>query len=271
MRISARQLRAEVAGRNLRLAADLPHECTCSRIPSVLFQAREGTHGNFLPASYRRIAASRDWSKRLRKHYAASASLPRWGDRVRRELDCANSSDALLMNIFCYPGVTSRRTVCALMGIVPGSRPKFGVRSGTPLVNGSADRTEIDMVVGNLFVEAKLTESGFQSARPELVLRYKDIDTVFDIAELPMRAGKFESYQLIRGIMAAQYGGSSFLLICDGRRADLAEDFFRVVRAVRGCDLRSRCALLVWQELCLALPTALQTFLMRKYGISASG
>ena len=33
------------------------------------------------------------------------------------------SSDALLMNVFCYPDVTRRREVCRILGFEPGSVP----------------------------------------------------------------------------------------------------------------------------------------------------
>jgi hypothetical protein len=52
--------------------------------------------------------------------------------RTRPELDCANSSDALLMNIFCYPGVGARKRLCALLGIASGLRPQFGVGARIP-------------------------------------------------------------------------------------------------------------------------------------------
>ena len=117
------------------------------------------------------------------------------------------------MNIFCYPGITRRKPLCALLGVKPGERPQFGVRPGTPTVNGRADRTEIDMALGHLLVEAKLTEAGFQKARPDLVLRYEDLDTVFHVAELPSADGVFDSYQLIRGIMAAYHLGMSFVVM----------------------------------------------------------
>jgi hypothetical protein len=44
------------------------------------------------------------------------------------------------------------------------------------------------------------------------------------------------------------------------------------VRAVRNCELRSRLAILTWQELAATLPPRLQKFLAAKYGIfSAAG
>lgn len=268
-RLTAAELRRELSARNLRLAEGLAHESTFGEIPSVLYQDANGEHGNFLPAVYRRICAHPEWRRRLAKCYTASKRVPRPQDRTRRELDCANSSDALLMNIFCYPGITRRSAVCSLLGIHPRLHPQFGVNPRLPLITGHADRTEIDMCLGHLFVEAKLTESGFQHARPDLVLRYKDFGIVFDPSELRTRRGMYESYQLIRGILAAHHCDQSFLLLYDARREDLKEQFYRALRAVRSCELRSRLAILSWQELSFALPKALRQFLQEKYGIGS--
>jgi len=270
MRLSATALRCELSQRNLALAQAVPHEYTPGAVPSVVYQPFDGAHGNFLPAVYRRICASSDWSRRLKKCYTASRRLALSADHIRRELDCANSSDALLMNVFCYPGVTCRKQVCALLGIRPGSRPQFGMKPGIPLVSGRADRTEIDMALGHLFVEAKLTEGGFQSARSDLVLRYSDVNAVFNLDALPSSAGLVEGYQLVRGVLAAHHCGTSYLVLCDGRRSDLIEACYRVFVAVRSCELRSRVGLLTWQELSSALPSTLQRFLVSKYGICGS-
>ncbi len=132
-RISSVALRMELSSRNLMLAEKVAHESTIGETPSILYHDVSGRHGNFLPASYRRICAAPDWQRRLNKHYSASSRVARSRDRVRRELDCANSSDALLMNIFCYPGITRRKPVCQLLGVEPGCRPQFGVRTANAL------------------------------------------------------------------------------------------------------------------------------------------
>ena len=54
------------------------------------------------------------------------------------------------------------------------------------------------MVVDDLLVEAKLTESDFQSARFDLIHRYRDLETVFDVTKLPVRNDRYNGYQLIR-------------------------------------------------------------------------
>jgi hypothetical protein len=57
----------------------------------------------------------------------------------------------------------------------------------------------------------------------------------------------------------------------DARRPDLREQWYEVMQAVKLTDLRWRCKVLTWQELCEALPEALQEFLDWKYGIVAPG
>ena len=158
------------------------------------------------------------------------------------------------MNIFCYPRVLSRPRLCTLLGIGPGLRPIFGFKPRIPLLNEQGDRTEVDMKISDLLVEAKLTESGFQLRPSRLLHRYRDLDEVFDVSELPIVGERVRGYQLIREILAAYAVDCSFLLLCDGRRADLVDGWFAVVRAVRSYSFRSRLKLLTWQEIAGALP-----------------
>lgn len=124
-------------------------------------------------------------------------------------------------------------------------------------------------LVGALLVEAKLTESDFQTARYELIRRYQDLEAVFEVSKLSSRDGIFIGYQLIRGALAAYATGCSFCVLCDARRPDLIEVWYRVMRAVHDVELRCRLKLLTWQELAFVLPNDLQTFLEEKYGIFA--
>ncbi len=239
-----------------------------SAVPSIVYAESEaGEHGNFLPAAYRRILQQPAWKARLAKVYTGSRFLPRKADRTRGELECANSSDALLMNIFCYPGVLRRRAVSSLLGIPPGLRPEFGVRAGIPLKNGARDRSEMDLKLGDLLLEAKLTEGDFQTARCDLVHRYRDLDSVFEVDRLPMRYGKYRSCQLIRGALAAYAHGASFAVVCDQRRQDLVEACFEVLSAVASTELRCRMSVVTWQELAQTLPRKVKVFLAEKYGI----
>ena len=268
--LTAASLRRDLSARNLDRAHGHPPELTFGQTPSVVYTPDPAqTHGNFLPASYRRILANPAWSARLAKTYTASARIGRRHDRAHRsELDCASSSDALLMNVFCFPGILRRPAVLHLLGLAPGLKPSFGVRATLPVTGSLPDRTELDLVVGDLILESKLTETGFGQARAALVTRYRDLPDVFHTDDLPRSAtGSFAGYQLLRSVLAAHATGNRFALLADARRADLHEAWFQVLRAVRSADLRSRLLLLTWQELARALPPAPQHFLSTKYGI----
>ena len=275
--LSAAGLRREIAWRNLRRGRVHAHEVTYGSLPSVIFQEVEGGHGNFLEASYEAIVARPEWAARLRKSYSADKWVSRRWDRSRYELDCANSSDALLMNVFCYPGIQSHGPLCALLGVERGLTPVFGYKPRVPLMGGKGgralvDATEVDMLLGSLLVEAKLTESSFQTAPLTRVLRYRGLEEVFDVDELQamggiVRSDQVQSYQLIRGVMAARHEGRSFVVVCDGRRVDLREKWFLVMRAVRCRELRSRLAIVTWQEIAAAVPGMVRRFLAEKYGI----
>lgn len=263
-------LRRELSARNLEIASATGwvHELTNGETPSVIFARSEDHHGNFHPKSFRNICANPQWSRRLTKVHTSgrktsSRAAWRW-----KELDCANSSDALLMNIFCYSRVLRNRALSSLLGIDPGHLPEFGFKPGIPLRNGKTDHTEIDMRLGGLLVEAKLTETDFQPAPVRMIERYRDIDEVLDRPELTSSGGVVTCYQLVRGVLAAYSTGGSFCVLCDARRPDLIESWYSVMRAVRSCVLRCRLQLLTWQELSSVLPSPLQRFLERKYGIS---
>ncbi len=201
-------------------------------------------------------------------HTQARSSLPR-EDRRWRELDSCNSSDALLMNVFCFPRTLPDGAVYDLLGVEQGGSPEFGFRARVPLANGKFDRTEVDMRLGGLLVEAKLTESDFQCAELEVVENYRDFAEVFERRSLPKFGGRYNSYQLIRNVLAAHHNQASFCVLLDARRTDLLEDWFAVMSSVRPVDLRLRCKVLTWQELAEVLPRKLQRFLADKYGIGA--
>src|SRR5205085_2379363 len=172
--------------------------------------------------------------------------------------------------VFCYPKLLSNWRITALLGLLASCQPIFGFKARVPLQQGKTDRTEVDLKLGSLLVESKLTESGFQQRSCDALARYKDFNTVFEVGELPRAGDLFVSYQLIRNILAAYATGSSFCLLLDSRRPDLREAFYRILRCVKASDLRSRLKLLTWQELSGALPPALRSFLAEQYGITPS-
>jgi hypothetical protein len=268
----AGELRRELSFRNQQYAKRLQllNRESYGDPPSICYLPSEDgmRHGNFLRESYCAILRNASWRKRLLKaHSQARIALPR-EDRAWRELDSSNSSDALLMNIFCFPATLRSRRVLDLLVVEAGFVPEFGFRAGVPLVNARFDRTEVDMRLDKLLVESKLTESDFQCREVAVVESYRDFADVFDCGNLPQDARGFLSYQLIRNVLAAHHGNGSFCVMLDARRPDLREAWFEVMACIRIVDLRLRCKVLTWQELAEALPGKLQRFLEEKYGIA---
>lgn len=264
-------------------------------------------HGNFFDPAYQAIRGRPEWMRRFNKvHTSGRLGLPKpENGRKWRELDSCMSSDALLMNVFCTPGVLDR--VSNALGVDAGARPEFGWKAKVPLKSGLMDRTEVDMRLGSLLVEAKLTESDFQTRAARFVEAYRDLDVAFERELLPraaIKAGRVTSereypeeysqeyeepahpsiprlerwveapvepgyagYQLIRNVLAAYTAGSSFCVIHDARRPDLREEWFGVMRAVRSAEMRTRLKVLTWQELAGMVDGELQEFLAAKYGI----
>jgi len=185
----AAQLRQELVLRNRIYAGGRAHVESYGSAPVVVYEPECGRHGNFFSAAYTAIAANPDWMRRFDKvHAQAARSLPRPQlDSARRwrELDSSMSSDALLMNIFCTPGVADSQAMRDTLGVDVEAVPIFGWKARVPLANGRFDRTEIDMRLGSLLAEAKLTEVGFQTRAATIVEAYRDFDTVFDRDRLP--------------------------------------------------------------------------------------
>jgi hypothetical protein len=341
---SASLLRRDLNARaqHLAITSNLLHEQTTGTEPSIIFghdeQAEQARHGNFHPASYAAICANPVWSRRLTKTHTAHRRVRARADWQWMELDCANSSDALLMNIFCHPKVFSEShltpAVANLLGIPSDTQPNFGIHPGVPIKKPPTnsrkkttriiqqqestkslfndantltqpeqpdhlkDRTEIDLQLGNLFIEAKLTESNFQTASPRLIERYRDLETIFAIERLPSKLITsapthpptedfsdleeptttksptparsrtiIQGYQLIRNVLAAFASDASFCVLCDARRHDLIETWYSVLAAVHYPSFAWRLKLLTWQELTNTLPDELRIYLEAKYGI----
>lgn len=262
-------LRRELAQRALKFAEtnSLPHSLSYGETPVVCFAPEASRHGNFMAASYKAILANPNWRRRLAKiHGQGKKSLPTT-DRGRwMELDTCTSSDALLMNIFCHPRLC-RSGAFGLLGLDSSALPRFGCKARVPLVNGRVDQTEIDMRLGDLLVEAKLTESDFQKATKTVMTRYRDFLVVFDDELLPQTEDSYLSYQLLRNVLAAYALQCSFCVLLDARRPDLLEAWYAVMRCVKPVELRTALRILTWQELARVLPSALQEFLAAKYGI----
>jgi len=264
----ANQLRQEIARRNAAYARGRTHVESYGNAPVIVYAPENLRHGNFFDPAYFAISMNPEWKRRLDKvHAQAARSLPkprldpgrRW-----RELDSSMSSDALLMNIFCTPGVAESKLVRDALGVEGEAEPEFGWKARVPLANGRFDRTEIDMRFGSLLVEAKLTEVGFQTRTAAIVEAYRDFDEVFDRellprAEIPtarwMRSSEFpenesqefesfvgdpESYSAIDSNFRppGARGYASYQLIRGVLAAYVANSSFCVLHDARRPDLR---------------------------------
>jgi hypothetical protein len=202
--LDATQLRWELMRRNRSYARGRAHVESYGSAPVIVYEPNGGRHGNFFDSAYAAILARPEWMRRFDKiHAQAARALPKpQCDIARswRELDSSMSSDALLMNVFCTPGVAESPEVRSMLGVEDGAELIFGWKARVPLVNGRLDRTEVDLRFGSLLAEAKLTEADFQSRSAAIVESYRDFDAVFDRDRLPrteiatarwMRASEF--------------------------------------------------------------------------------
>lgn len=246
----------------------IPHYKSLGENPVVLFEGLQQSAGpgNFHPLPWEKIQSNSECADRLRKPHQRKNALPENRRATAFEMDSCNSSDALLMNIFCFPGIIEQ--ISSGISIpLDGSEPKFGIRPGVPLESGKMDTTEIDMVINGNFFEAKLTEQSFTTCSKEKLFTYKHVLKVFDLDKLPNDGMNFTSYQLIRNILAAHHHESWFTVLIDGRRPDLNKVFEQTKSAIMVPELIRRISLITWQQISNSGPGVLRNFLAEKYAI----
>lgn len=180
-------LRRELCELNRRYADahSCPHVLSYGDPGVVLYEPQDAMHGNFLDATYAAILRNDAWHQRFGKVHTHRRGVPRPSNGVRKELDSCTSSDALLMNVFCYPRVLSNARLRGLLGVVADAAPRFGFKARVPLASGHFDRTEVDLKLGTLLIESKLTESDFQAKAKGIVEGYRDFTKVFERPALP--------------------------------------------------------------------------------------
>lgn len=235
---------------------------------TILFQKSAGgeSHGSFFEEGWAAIKAHSNWSGRLEKRHPRRAALPPEYQASAKELDSSNSSDALLMNCFCYPGACAR--LARVLGAAPvGATPKFGYLARILLSDGGKDATEVDMLLGDTLVEAKLTEKDFTSKPKAKVFRYAALREVFDVDLLPADEKNFHGYQLIRNVLAAAQDGKRLIVLLDYRRPDLLDQWWQVHAAISASALRGRCGVRFWQQLAAAADPHHRDLLEQKYGV----
>lgn len=181
----ANRLRYELILRNRKHACGRAYVESYGNAPVIVYAPENERHGNFFDPSYAAIIARTDWMRRFNKvHAQAARTLPK-AERRWRELDSCTSSDALLMNIFCAPEVLASPVLRRAVGLEDNCEPVFGWKARVPLAGGRLDRTEVDLRIGSLLIEAKLTEGDFRTCRAPMVESYRDFDVVFERRLLP--------------------------------------------------------------------------------------
>ncbi len=236
--------------------------------PTLLFEASmDGSgHGNFHTPSWVAICENPEWHLRTQKVHPKRKTLPDPYSLTALEMDSTNSSDALLMNVFCCPGA-GQRVFENLLQRANYEPPRFGFKARVPLVGGLKDASEVDMKIARHLFEAKLTEKDFKEATVATVMRYAAFTRTFDASLLPMGDGTYRGYQLIRNVLAADHYGATLTVLIDRRRPDLLQEWWHVHSAILSSELRRRCGVLTWQEIAVKCQRPLQEFLKGKYGL----
>ncbi len=254
-----RQL-SELAGRYAK-THHLPFQTSRGGVIIFKKDQNKDIHGNFLDSSYRNILGKEDWGVRLDKPHPF---FPNRKQEVK-ELDSCNSSDTLLMNIFCHPRINKWKSFKQLLGLSEIGEPEFGFLARVKKNSRQDDATEIDMKLNGILMEAKLSEKDFTMRKKSVVESYDNFKEVFNKELLPQSSEDYLNYQLIRNILAAYEHNLSFLLACDARRPDLVKDFYLTARCVRDDRLRVKCNIIFWQEIAQSVGKELRDFLVEKY------
>lgn len=224
---------------------------------AIIFKSEDiASNPNFSPKSLENIIKHEVWIERLSKTHS------HFNDGTT-EMASSNSSDALLMNIFCHPEFFKWTGPQKYLGF-ENDTPLFG---WNPEIELGSRNTEVDMLLGETIYEAKLTESGFTEVeQSKLLVRYPGIEEIFDLEHITSE-GIVSHYQLLRNIYAANEKDLSFNLICDTRRPDLIQALFETAKAIKEKKLRDRVGFITWQEIASKVGKELKDFLKLKYGI----
>ncbi len=251
--MKANQLRKEIRKHALAFAKRRNLPIDDSYASALIFSNLDDC---FHPESLSNIRKTPEWEKRTQK---AHQNVPEV-----LEMQSSNSSDALLMNVFCHPSIKKWKGIKQVFGNELESI-KFGV-PGAVRKNGHQDSTEIDMVLSGVFCEAKLTEDDFTQKSSEVVEDYDELKSTFHDEALPRVGTDYDNYQIIRNLLAAKQHDCSHILICDGRRPDLIRRYFTVVSCLRKIEWRKRCQVVLWQEIVAACGVDLREWVEEKYG-----
>ena len=212
---------------------------------------------NFCKSSYENIKSHPSWYDRTKKLHS------HFNDGTL-EMQSSNSSDALLMNIFCHPKFNTWKGVNNYLGINSDDEKIFG---WNPFFDNENPQypTEVDLKIGNHIFESKLTENTFTSKDVAIIENYTDFSSVFDSSLLEKDDNKYKHYQLIRNVLAAYKYDFYFSIIIDSSRIDLINELLNVVIAVKDSTLRKRINFFTWQEIVDLCGKEIKEYIGEKY------
>jgi hypothetical protein len=217
---------------------------------------------SFHPDSYENISKHAEWESRTLKSHPNVHGV--------KEMQSSNSSDALLMNIFCHPLIRKWSGVKKVIGS-DLEFVSFGFPGAIQLCSGEADTTEIDLSLTDSLCEAKLTETDFTKKRPSVVENYAGLKEAFHIDALPRKGNDYDNYQIIRNLLASVQHNRKHILLCDERRPDLVKRYMDTVSCLRDVQRRMNCRVIFWQELVAVCGSSLRKWIEEKYGMCQQG
>lgn len=224
---------------------------------------------NFIPESFNNIIKHSNWYKRTQKKLEKYPKI--------LEMQSSKSSDALLMNIFCYPDFINWEKPKKLLQINNYNCMKFGWNPEFSYEKKKFEYlkklgkenefhpSEIDLKIGDSIFEAKLTEKNFGEKEIEIIQKYDGFELVFDETILKKTDNKYINYQLIRNILVAQKYNYKFILLVDETRNDLIEYFETTKEAVKNSKLKERIYYKTWQCIIKECEDKLSNYISKRY------
>jgi hypothetical protein len=212
---------------------------------------------NFHPNSFKNIQENPAWWKLAQEiHRQVPGYL---------EMQSSNSSDALLMNIFCYGDFLKWKRPKKLLGINNGDNITIG-QEYLNFPNEIHAQTKINLRIGRTIFKSRLTEGNFGEQDRGIVEKYDNLLNVFNTNLLKKtNDGKYKNYLLIRYFLVAYQENCQFILLVDESRTDLIREFYDTLAAVKYDDLRARLRFVTWQELVSTCGAELKQYIEKKY------
>ena len=213
---------------------------------------------NFNKESYCNIMKNENWKTRLNKEHNFLK------EDNTLEMQSSNSSDALLMNIFCFPKINNWKGLKNLLEVENFDSIEFG---WNPFFKNEKIKfpTEIDMKINKTIFEAKLTETDFTRKEKTHVELYENFNKIFEKKTMKVKADNYLHYQLIRNVLTAYKYNLNFILLLDESRTDLIKYLFEIILSIKDKNLREKIRFLTWQEIVYECGKELRYFIEEKY------